>query len=139
MGEAVLFVSSHPSDAGLIGEALAPTKLTLEHAGTLEEAGQRLKLGSFGAVLTEAELPDGRWTDVMKLTYELGDYPAIVVTHRLADDQFWADVLNSGAYDLLAQPFDKGEVRRILANACRQSPAKPMCAQEGTASSTMAM
>lgn len=139
MGEAVLFVSPHRSDAGRIGEALAATELKLEHAGTLAEAGQRLKLGSFRVVLTEAELPDGTWTDVMKLTCELGGYPTIVVTHRLADDEFWAEVLNSGAYDLLAQPFDEGEVRRILANACRQSPGKSSRAQPGTAPATVAV
>jgi DNA-binding response OmpR family regulator len=27
-------------------------------------------------------------------------------------------VLEAGAYDLLAQPFDCGELRRVLASAC---------------------
>ena len=32
--------------------------------------------------------------------------------------RFWAEALNLGAYDLLAQPFYEPEVRRILSNAC---------------------
>jgi len=42
----------------------------------------------------------------------------VIVTDPHADARFWAEVLNLGAYDLLAQPFYKPEVRRILHNAC---------------------
>ena len=135
MGDAILFVSPHRSDAQWLGEALATTELRLEHAGNLREAGEKLKLGYFGAVLTEAELPDGSWTGVVDLTSELVAFPAVVVTHRLADDRFWAEVLSYGAYDLLAQPFDAGEVRRILANACQQRANKPVCPQPGRSQS----
>ena len=37
---------------------------------------------------------------------------------------FWAEALNLGAYDLLAQPFYEPEVRRILYNACSRPPAR---------------
>ena len=36
----------------------------------------------------------------------------------IPDARFWAEALNLGAYDLLAQPFYAPEVRRILYNAC---------------------
>ena len=68
--------------------------------------------------------PDGMWTDVIDLTYDLGVFPAVIVTRRTADDLFWAEVLNLGAYDLLAQPFDQREVLRILTNACSQAVPK---------------
>jgi DNA-binding NtrC family response regulator len=34
-----------------------------------------------------------------------------------ADGRFWAEAINLGAYDLLAQPFQRGEVRRLTARA----------------------
>ncbi len=129
MNDAILFVSPHPADAGLLADMLTSTALRLDHAPNLRTARDRLEESSYGAVLTEAQLPDGSWTDVLNLTYEVAALPAVLVTHRLADDRFWAEVLNMGAYDLLAQPFDPGEVRRILASACAQSPAKPTCSE----------
>lgn len=48
----------------------------------------------------------------------------VIVTDRKADARFWAEALNLGAYDLIAQPFSTAEVRRILANACSRSPVK---------------
>ena len=45
----------------------------------------------------------------------------VIVTDPQADARFWAEALNLGAYDLLAQPFYAPEVRRILYNACARS------------------
>ena len=124
MNQRVLFLSSDCTDAGMLCGMLSPVSVSLDHVTSLAEARARLPQGAYGAILTEAQLPDGRWTDVLELTHELGVFPAVIVTERLADDRFWAEVLNLGAYDLLAQPFDTGEVRRILSNACSQTSAK---------------
>ena len=49
----------------------------------------------------------------------------VIVTDPVADAQFWAEALNLGAYDLLAQPFYEPEVRRILSNACTRVVRQP--------------
>jgi DNA-binding NtrC family response regulator len=121
----VLFISPDYAEAETLSEMLSPAALRLDHATCLADARRMLGSQTCRAILTEAELPDGVWTDVIDLTYELGVFPAIVVTRRTADDLFWAEVLNLGAYDLLAQPFDGREVCRILANACSQAVMKP--------------
>ena len=36
---------------------------------------------------------------------------------RQTDDSMWAEALNLGAYDVLAQPLDRGEVFTVLAAA----------------------
>ena len=36
--------------------------------------------------------------------------PCLIVTSRLADDRQWAELLNAGAFDLLAKPFEKSNV-----------------------------
>jgi DNA-binding response OmpR family regulator len=40
--------------------------------------------------------------------------PPVIVTSIHADDQLWVEALNLGAHDLLAKPFDKAEVVRVL-------------------------
>jgi DNA-binding NtrC family response regulator len=123
---AVLFISPDSAEAETLSAMLRPAALRLDHATCLDEARSMLARQSYRTILTEAVLPDGAWTDVIDLTYEMGVFPAIVVTRNTADDLFWAEVLNLGAYDLLAQPFDEKEVRRILTNACLQAAMKPV-------------
>jgi hypothetical protein len=43
----------------------------------------------------------------------------LIVTAKLADDRLWAEVLNLGGFDVLAQPFYRGEVTRAVGHACR--------------------
>jgi two-component system response regulator PilR (NtrC family) len=121
MNSAVLFVSPRIEDAVELAAMLACVPLELSHAAEVKQARERLLHFSYGAVLTEAKLPDGTWMDVLNAVTETAPYSALIVTKSTADDLFWAEVLNQGAYDLLAQPFDAGEVRRILSNACAQS------------------
>ena len=45
----------------------------------------------------------------------------LVVTSRIADEWLWAEVLNLGGYDVLAQPFDREEVTRVVRSAVRAS------------------
>jgi hypothetical protein len=46
----------------------------------------------------------------------------VIVTDPHVTPRLWAEALNLGAYDLLAQPFYEPEVRRILYNAARGAP-----------------
>ncbi len=126
MNEAVLFISPHRADASLMSCMLDPVCLHVDHATDLAEARSRLRRSRYSAILTEARLRDGCWKDVLDLAYQLPQHCAVVVTDRLADDRFWAEILNLGAYDLLVQPFDTGEVQRIIENACMQARVKPV-------------
>jgi DNA-binding response OmpR family regulator len=65
-------------------------------------------------VVSERDLPDGNWKDVLRLASAQKEPPVIIVTSRLADDYLWAEVLNLGGYDVLAQPFDRNEVHRTI-------------------------
>jgi DNA-binding response OmpR family regulator len=44
----------------------------------------------------------------------------LVVTSRMADEALWAEVLNMGGYDVLAQPLDTEEVTRVIGAALRR-------------------
>ena len=124
MKSRILFISGRKEDARRLSEMLHTLPLKLHHASSLLKARTRLHQHNYNVILTEAALPDGRWQDVLHLVRECPYETEVIVTDRQADACFWAEVLNLGAYDLLAQPFYEPEVRRILYNACSRPPAR---------------
>ena len=122
MRDGVLFISTSAADATTVSRMLSSIDIPCAHAGTLQGARHKLEAEAFGAVLTEARLPDGTWAVVVRLVRAARCGPAVVVTDNLADARFWVDALELGAYDVLVKPFYCGEVQRILANALHQPP-----------------
>jgi len=118
MGTGVLFVSPHCEDATLLARMLGSLSVPFEYVGNLAQARMKLRDGSYQVILTEAHLPDGQWLDILNLARKLSPSSEVIVTDAAADVRFWAEVLNLGAYDLIAQPFATSEVQRIVFNAC---------------------
>ena len=124
MRSQILFISGRAEDASRLSGMLHALPLNLEHVPSLRQARNRLNYQEYGVILTEADLPDGKWQDVLRLVHECSQETEVIVTDPQADACFWAEALNLGAYDLLAQPFYEPEVRRILYNACSRAPAR---------------
>jgi DNA-binding NtrC family response regulator len=118
MRSRILFISGHFEDARRLSRMLHAIPLAVDHAGSLQQARILLQQNSYEVILTESQLPDGKWLDVLNLAREVSRRVEVIVTDPQADARFWAEALNLGAYDLLAQPFYEPEVRRILSNAC---------------------
>jgi DNA-binding NtrC family response regulator len=83
-------------------------------------AMQSLKRNPVRVVIAESDLPEWNWQKVLGDLRRLTLSPQLVVTSRHADEHLWAEVLNIGAYDVLAQPLDREEVQRVVAAASRQ-------------------
>ena len=128
MRSRILFVSGHPDDARRLSRMLHSLPMTIEYVATLQQALAKLQQDDYGVILTEAALPDGCWPDALHLARQCQDVPEVIVTDPQADARFWAEALNLGAYDLLAQPFYEPEVRRILYNACSRPGQRVMTA-----------
>jgi DNA-binding NtrC family response regulator len=118
----VLFVSSSAADAEFVTEVLGCVGIRGRSVRTLEAARQILEREIFGAIMTESILPDGDWKGVMALARSTRRDIPVVVCDRRANAALWTDVLDFGAYDLVATPFCAQEVQRILGNAIRESP-----------------
>jgi len=114
----ILFLSGHRGDARQITQMLHDLPLVVDHAGSLQQARAKLRGDEHEVVLTEATLPDGSWRDVLRLVRECPQELQVLVTDPHADARLWAEALNLGVYDLIAQPFYEPEVRRILYRAC---------------------
>jgi DNA-binding NtrC family response regulator len=115
MNSRVLFVSPFSRDARTLAQMLDGSSLVIVYASCLKDASNKLETGSFQVILCEADLDDGNWMDALRLARRSG--AELIVTHPWADASFWAEAINLGAYDLLAQPFQRTEVRRVLASA----------------------
>jgi DNA-binding NtrC family response regulator len=72
-------------------------------------------------VLTDTALPDGTWMDVLDGVTQSGTKAEVVVCARVADAQLWSAVLERGAYDLMIEPYQPEEVRRIIEAAAARS------------------
>jgi len=131
MRSRILFISGHVEDAHRLSRMLHALPLAMEHVGSVQQARTLLDRKPYDVILTEAELPDGTWTDILELTRDASRAAQVIVTDPQADARFWAEVLNLGGYDLLAQPFYEPEVRRILYNACSRPTGQPMTMAAG--------
>ncbi len=118
MRSRILYVSGRQSDVRLLSEMLHELPLTLDSAKSVQGLRAKLLQNDYQAILTDAVLEDGTWLDVLHIVRDCPDDVQVIVTSALADASLWAETLNLGVYDVLAQPFDKSEVRRILSYAC---------------------
>jgi DNA-binding NtrC family response regulator len=123
MRSRILFISGRHEDARDLTRMLLDLPVVLDYVGSLQQARTKLLRDNYKVVLTEAALPDGDWMDALQLARESSSDLKLIVTDPQADARLWAAALNLGAYDLLAQPFYRPEVRRILSNACARFPA----------------
>lgn len=77
------------------------------------------------ALLRKNDIPvaiaDGGWREILDAAGSRPNPPSVIVTAPFADEALWAEVLNLGGFDVLAQPFDANEVSRIAQAALRRS------------------
>jgi len=78
-------------------------------------------------VVTDTTLPDGDWRRVLEIVeQELSSkIGVVVVCSCLVDPKLWLDVLDQGGYDVLVEPYQREEVRRIVEGAVAKSHARP--------------
>jgi CheY-like chemotaxis protein len=77
----------------------------------------RLRKQNVSVVICDRDLPTGGWKAILAAIDAMPAAPLLVVTAPDADDKLWAEVLNLGGYDVLAQPLDVTEVQRVLLHA----------------------
>ena len=113
----VLLVSPLDDDHRFLTQILRHSKWKYFVARSRAEALTLLRDDTIPVLICEAGLGDGTWRDLLEDTTRLAHVPLMIVTSRLADDLLWAEVLNLGGYNVLAQPFDSREVFRVVGNA----------------------
>jgi FixJ family two-component response regulator len=94
---------------------------TIVSVGTITDALAALGGDGLKVVICHEDLPDGRWSDLMRELDYLESPPPLIVLSPHADDYLWADVLRAGAHDLLATPLEPRDALRAISVAVRQA------------------
>jgi DNA-binding NtrC family response regulator len=105
-------------------------------AGSCHEARALLQDNPpVSVVITDVSLNDGNWCDIFRFLVDRGIHASVVVSARLADERLWSEVLWRGAYDVIVEPYEADEVRRIVEGALRAASTVPNL--RATASASM--
>lgn len=115
----LLFVGAAEGDGLSLGAILRDSDWRLHGTRNCQEALEFLDQNRISVVLSEAELPDGNWRELLNSMAKLSAPPSFIVSSRLADDRLWAEVLNLGGFDVLMTPFETEEVLRVTFGARR--------------------
>ena len=75
-------------------------------------------------IITDVTLPDGNWCDIFKYLADYNVQASVVVSSALADENLWSEILWRGAYDLLVEPYEDRELRRVVEGALRAAKAR---------------
>jgi len=110
---AVLAVSPLPADRLQLRAILSQGSWKLHEASTCGEAVAFLRDHSVPVLLSDRDHADGNWEELLNAMATLSAPPKLIVFSRLADESFWAEVLNMGGFDVLMKPFQPEEVLRV--------------------------
>ena len=87
-------------------------------ARSCREAAVHLqKRGAIDLVFVGANLPDGRWADVLALAQQAKGYRPVIVVSRTVDAGLYLDALGRGAFDFVTPPFLTSDIAHIVRSA----------------------
>jgi DNA-binding NtrC family response regulator len=98
---------------------IAHTRWHLKVVYSVADAVDALATLPISVVLCDHELDDGDWLDLVCATDNMNPRPPTIVLSANRDDRLWADVLNSGGYDVLIRPLNAREVYSLVPMAWR--------------------
>jgi DNA-binding response OmpR family regulator len=110
----VLLISPFDEDHQHLRDILKHSNWQQHGARTQEESFEFLRENVTPVVICESQLPDGTWQEVLSQFGRMQCPPLLVVTSRTADDRLWSEVLNMGAYNVLAKPLIMKEVFHVV-------------------------
>ncbi len=110
----VLAVSPLHEDRSSLRGIVSHSSWRLYEADSLSASLAILQQHNIAVVFCESELLPGTYIDLLEHITAKPKPPSLIVASRLADERLWAEALNLGAWDVLAKPFDRGEVLRSV-------------------------
>ena len=128
-GLCALLLGAFEKDRPLLTEIFRRAGWRLLEARNRRRALHCLKQNPVQVVIAQTDLPNWSWKHVLRDVHRMAIPPQLVVTSPTADESLWAEVLNVGGYDVLAQPLEADEVERVVASAWRHFPTPPTSVQ----------
>jgi DNA-binding NtrC family response regulator len=116
----VLAVSPVELDITRLRRLFSHTAWNLNSATNIKQAVEAIQKNRIPVVVTSERLPDGTWSDLLSRLARIPNPPEVILMTDDPDERLWMDVLNRGAYDVLAKPLASSEVFRIISLAWRR-------------------
>ena len=102
-------------------DAMESSGIEVVPACDCNEARRLLETNPVQVVVTDEALPDGDWRRVLEIVDRGRRKIQVVVCLRSGDPKLWLDVLEQGGYDLLVEPYEREETKRIVEGAAARS------------------
>lgn len=71
------------------------------------------------AQLVICDADDVHWETALEAFQQLGNMPPVVVLTRTVDRRLWLDMLQAGAYDVVAKPYEPQDLHWVVRSALR--------------------
>jgi DNA-binding NtrC family response regulator len=135
-----LLVHQNSETLATLRGALERQGMRIIHAQSRAQAKRMLGgLNPAPLVFTDTQLPDGTWADVLALAQRAKLPVNVIVVARVVDTRFYVDVIETGAFDFLAPPFNATDLAYVVRSAMdnvfarRAAPARvaPSAQEEG--------
>jgi len=117
--QTILFVGIAEHDSLSLDKILLNSDWQVHRAGNCQGGFELLEQHNVSVVLSEPQLSDGSWRELLNGMASLSVPPNLIVSSRLADDRLWAEVLSLGGFDVLMTPFEAKELLWVTSGAWR--------------------
>ncbi len=114
----ILIVDDQTYTYEILSSNLAEGQHSVSLAKGIEAARQKVADNQFEAVLTNQRLPDGAGLEVLAAAHEADPNLAVVFLTAEPSLTLAVEIMRSGAYDFLAQPFSPEVLRAAVQRAC---------------------
>ena len=75
-------------------------------------------------VFTESELSDGNWADVVSLSARVSSPVSVIVVGQEVDTKLYVSVIEAGAFDFIAPPFEAPDLAHVVRCAADNALAR---------------
>ena len=109
-----------PRQGAELARILSHTRWEVYIVNSIADAVRAMESSPVSVILCEHRLPDGTWLNLLERAVEFSLAPQVIVLLETPDARLWAEVLNCGGCDILAQPLEPREVYQVIATAWRR-------------------
>ncbi len=113
-----LIVHQNSDTLATLKGALERQGMSFIHAQSRAQAKRMLGgLNPAPLVFTDTQLPDGTWADILALAQKAKLPVNVIVVARVVDTRFYVEVIETGAFDFLAPPFNATDLAYVVRSA----------------------
>ena len=112
----VLLLAGDEREAMNLQQLLSPY-VSLTCSPTLAALGNLLKNGVYDALFCMESPRPETWNDVIREVHQHHPDLPVIILSRTGDEREWRDVLEAGAFDLLAPPYQGRTLVAVLEQA----------------------